>query len=195
MGIENAVTSSLAEDGRARINVESKDSAILIGRKGRNLQSLQYLLNRMMRPSDAAETVERFIIDVESYLDRRKESLEEMALHLAQRAKETGRDVRVKPLSAQERRIIHLVLQDDPDVRTFSLGTSALRTVVISPKNQQRDAQRPRRSRGGRGGGHQGGRGNRQGEPRPETNPDAAPEENAETSNAPDGPESDSHDE
>ena len=162
MGIEAQVTSSLTEDGRARVNVESPDSAILIGRKGRNLQALQYLLNRMMRPGEG-ETVERFIVDIESYLDRRRENLEEMARHLAERAKETGRDVRVKPLSPQERRIIHLTLQDDPDVRTFSLGTSSIRTVVISPKNAARtgsrtgdhdagrDSGRPRRPRGGRG--------------------------------------------
>ena len=154
MGIEAQVGSSLTEDGRARINVESADSAILIGRKGRNLQALQYLLNRMMRPGEG-ETIERFIVDVESYLDRRRENLEEMARHLAERAKETGRDVRVKPLSPQERRIIHLTLQDDPDVRTFSLGTSSIRTVVISPKNAARnggrDSGRSRRPRGGRG--------------------------------------------
>ena len=159
MGIEAQVNSSLTEDGRARVNVESADSAILIGRKGRNLQALQYLLNRMMRPGDG-ETIERFIVDVESYLDRRRENLEEMARHLAERAKETGRDVRVKPLSPPERRIIHLTLQDDPDVRTFSLGTSSIRTVVISPKNPAprtggrdagRDTGRPRRPRGGRG--------------------------------------------
>jgi hypothetical protein len=136
------------------MNVESPDSAILIGRKGRNLQAIQYLLNRMMRPEDG-ETVERFIVDIESYLDRRRESLEEMARHLAERAKETGRDVRVKPLSPQERRIIHLTLQDDPDIRTFSLGTSSIRTVVISPKNAVRTGGRDggpsRRPRGGRG--------------------------------------------
>jgi len=171
MGIEAQVNSSLTEDGRARVNVESADSAILIGRKGRNLQALQYLLNRMMRPGDG-ETIERFIVDVESYLDRRRENLEEMARHLAERAKETGRDVRVKPLSPPERRIIHLTLQDDPDVRTFSLGTSSIRTVVISPKNPARtggrDTGRPRRPRGGRG--RRNGRGE---PPRPSSEPAA----------------------
>ena len=160
MGIEAKVTSSLTENGRARVNVESPDSAILIGRKGRNLQAIQYLLNRMMRPGEG-ETVERFIVDIESYLDRRRENLEEMARHLAERAKETGRDVRVKPLSPQERRIIHLTLQDDPDVRTFSLGTSSIRTVVISPKNQARNGGRDAGREGGRSRRPRGGRGRR----------------------------------
>lgn len=149
MGIEATISSSAMGDGGARINVESPDSAILIGRKGRTLQSLQYILNRMMRPIDAPETTERIIVDVESYLDRRKESLEEMARQLAQRAKETGREVRAKPLSPQERRIIHLTLQEDPEVRTFSLGSGSIRTVVVAPKNAGRDGSRPRRDRGG----------------------------------------------
>jgi len=151
MGIEAKVSSTLADDGRAMLSIESSDSAILIGRKGRNLQSLQYLVNRMMRQTETTESNERFVVDVESYLDRHKSGLEEMALHLAQRAKETGRDVRVKPLSAQDRRIVHLTLQDDPDVRTFSLGNSSIRTVVISPKNASGDNDRPRRGRRGQG--------------------------------------------
>jgi len=151
MGIEATVASAPTEDGGARINVESPDSAILIGRKGKNLQALQYLINRMISAGETSETMERIMVDVESYLDRRRQSLEEMARQLAQKAKETGRDVRVKPLSPLERRIIHLTLQDDPDVRTFSLGNSTMRNVVISPKQAAREAPRQRRGRGGSG--------------------------------------------
>ena len=134
MGIEATVTSKATEDGGVCLAVESPDSAILIGRKGRTLQSLQYLINRMGMDADATETTERIVVDIENYLDRRKTNLEDMAIQLAAKAKETGRDVRVKPLSSQERRIIHLTLQDDPGVRTFSLGTGAIRNVIISPK-------------------------------------------------------------
>lgn len=157
MGIQASVTSLAIEDGGARINVDSPDSALLIGRKGKNLEALQYLINRMMTASEPSETGERFVVDIEHYLDRRRESLEDMARQLAQKAKETGRDVRVKPLSPQERRIIHMTLQDDPDVRTFSLGTATMRHVVISPKNAQREDGGSRRGRGGRGPGGRGG--------------------------------------
>lgn len=175
MGIQASVTSLAIEDGGARINVDSPDSALLIGRKGKNLEALQYLINRMMTAGELSETGERFIVDVEHYLDRRRESLEDMARQLAQKAKETGRDVRVKPLSPQERRIIHMTLQDDPDVRTFSLGTATMRHVVISPKNAQREDGGSRRGRGGRGprgrggqqrrGSHRGGSGRGGGAP------------------------------
>ena len=159
MGIHATVTSLVTEDGGARINVDSPDSALLIGRKGKNLEALQYLINRMMTAGEPSETGERFIVDIEHYLDRRREGLEDMARQLAQKAKETGRDVRVKPLSPQERRIIHMTLQDDPDVRTFSLGTATMRHVVISPKNAQREDGGSRRGRGPRGRGGQQRRG------------------------------------
>jgi spoIIIJ-associated protein len=151
MGMEATVSHEPTEDGGVRLNVQSNDSAILIGRKGKNLQALQYLVNRMATAAETTEMPERILVDIENYLDRRRASLEEMARQLAQKAKESGRDIRLKPLSPQERRIIHLTLQDDPDVRTFSMGNSVLRTVVISPKSAGRDEGRPKRQRGGAG--------------------------------------------
>jgi spoIIIJ-associated protein len=164
--IEATVQFLRHEDGTARLTVESEDSALLIGRKGRNLNALQYLINRMISVGDTQENTERLVVDIEGYVDRRKASLEEMALSMAQKAKDTGRDMRVKPLSPQERRIIHMALQNDTEIRTFSLGSSLFRTVIISPKTQQRGAPqgggRSRRGgsrRGGRGGARRGGRG------------------------------------
>lgn len=158
MGLSATVQFTRAEDGTARLNVESEDGAILIGRKGRNLSAMQYLINRMISHSDANESTERLVVDVEGYVDRRRATLEDMARTMAQRAKETGRNVRLKPMSPQERRIIHLILQDDPDVRTFSMGESLYRSVVIGPKNARPDRPRYDRSRGGRGGRGRGGR-------------------------------------
>jgi spoIIIJ-associated protein len=156
MKITATVTGEVIEDDTLLLKVVSEDSAILIGRKGRTLSALQFIINRMVAAGEAGDLPDRIVVDVEGYLDRRRESLEDMALHLADKAKQTGRNMRVKPLNPQERRIIHLKLQDDPEVRTFSLGESLYRSVIIAPKSGGTDEERPRRSRGGRGG--RGGR-------------------------------------
>lgn len=158
MGITAGVQFNRIEDGGARLNVESEDGAILIGRKGRTLSALQYVVNRIISRGDTAENTERLIVDVGGYVDRRRESLEDMARNLAEKAKGTGRNMRLKPMSPQERRIIHVTLQGDEDVRTFSLGESLYRSVVISPKNASPEAP-SRGPRGGRSRGHRGGRG------------------------------------
>jgi spoIIIJ-associated protein len=153
MGIKAGVTGEVVEEDTLVLKVDSEDSAILIGRKGRTLSALQFLVNRMVAASEAGDLPDRIIVDVEGYLDRRRESLEDMAMHLADKAKQTGRNMRVKPLNPQERRIIHLKLQDDPDIRTFSLGESLYRSVIIAPKSGGAEDERPRRGRGGRGRG------------------------------------------
>lgn len=158
MGIESKVESVVNAEGGIVLNVESEDSAILIGRKGRTLSAIQYLINRIVDHEDESPSGDRIVVDVEGYLERRRESLEDMALDLAQRAKDTGRNIRVKPLSAQERRIVHLTLQEDPEIKTYSTGEGAYRTVIISPKNasnRRNDRGRGRGGRGGRGGGRQ----------------------------------------
>ncbi|MFP4191954.1 MAG: RNA-binding cell elongation regulator Jag/EloR, partial [Candidatus Hydrogenedentota bacterium] len=139
MGMEASVASQQHEDGNIHLNVDSPDSAILIGRKGQNLSALQYLLNRMIHHEDE-EAPERIIIDVEGYLDRRRSQLEELARETAGKAKETGKSQRVKPMPPQERRILHLALQDDPSIKTYSVGSAQMRSVVVAPTNEDGNA-------------------------------------------------------
>jgi len=163
-GMEATVSHKVSDEGEVTLTVESPDSALLIGRKGRNLEAMQYLLNRMIHAGEPGETPERVVIDIEGYLDRRRAGLEEMAHRLAEKARDTGRRVRVKPLSPQERRIIHLALENDPDVRTFSVGAAPSRCVVIAPKNERERPERSERSRrGGRDGGRRNGGRSRRG--------------------------------
>jgi len=174
MGIEATVTSTKTDDGGLCLTVESPDSAILIGRKGRNLAAMQYLINRMTYSPDQPEDSDRIIVDIEGYLERRRESLEEMARNMAQRVRETGRKMRLKPLSPQERRIIHMTLQDDPEVKTYSVGEASERTVVIASRDSQGEGEGGERSRSG---SRRGGRGRRRPFRRPadgEQRPDEA---------------------
>lgn len=141
MGMESSVASSVNDEGDILLDVSAEDSAILIGRKGRNLSAMQFLINRMALSGEDSEPVDRIIVDVEGYLERRRTSLEEMAVGLAKKAMDTGRTMRVKPLDPHDRRIIHLVLKNEEGVRTYSLGNSLHRRVVIVPQNGDEDTE------------------------------------------------------
>lgn len=151
MELEGEVTFTRVADGSARIAIESEaDGGILIGKRGVTLHAIQYLVNRMIVQNEASDNTERVVVDVGGYVDRRHNTLADMARTMARRAKESGRNVRLKPLSPQERRIIHLTLEPDPEVRTYSLGDSLFRSIVINPV-------------GGRSGGSNRGRGSNKG--------------------------------
>ena len=136
MGIE-AVTSVRAPetpgDGvglvKALIDVEGDDLAILIGRRGSTMASVQYLLNVMV--SRKFRNNAPFAIDVEGYRQRREKSLCDLAFRMAERVRETGRAVTLEPMPANERRIVHLALSKDPTVMTSSVGEGEARKVAI----------------------------------------------------------------
>lgn len=104
---------------------------ILIGRRGAVLEALQYLVN--VSAARISDERRRIIVDVGGYRERRREALERLALRMAERVRRTRRQVVLEPMSAAERRIVHLALQDHPDVRTESTGTEPNRRVVILP--------------------------------------------------------------
>jgi spoIIIJ-associated protein len=136
MKIEGTIEEIETEDG-FELKVESPDSALLIGKKGKNLNAIQYLVNRMYNHRRLKR--HRIVIDIESYLERRKESLEDLAKHVAEKVRKTGRQEKLEALNPQDRRSIHLALQNDPTVRTFSIGSGAYRNVVIAPADEQDD--------------------------------------------------------
>jgi spoIIIJ-associated protein len=113
-------------------NIVGEDIGILIGRRGQTLDSIQYLL----RLITAKRTGSRLPInlDVENYKQHRYEDLRTLALNVAQQVKIKKLTLRLEPMSAFERRIIHLTLADDPDVTTESVGQGDARKVMIIPK-------------------------------------------------------------
>lgn len=105
--------------------------ALLIGKRGQTLNSLQYLTQLVInRFSDQYLTV---ILDAEDYRNRRNETLIQLAERLAQKAIRTGQDVALEPMPSYERKVIHTALSENKRVKTFSDGAEPHRFIVISP--------------------------------------------------------------
>ncbi len=111
------------------LNIEGEDLGVLIGRRGQALASLQYVVRLIV-----AEKMKVWIpinVDIAGYKKRRYESLQNLALRLAEQVKRSRRLIMLEPMPADERRIIHLALADHPDVTTQSMGEGDMRKVAI----------------------------------------------------------------
>jgi spoIIIJ-associated protein len=120
------------ENNITRINIVGKDMGLLIGRKGETLNALQFIAGLMI--NRRREQKIRIILDVEDYRRKREQSLEALALRLSEKVKQTQKNVIMRPMSSQERRIVHTVLQEDPQLVTYSMGDEPNRKVVIALK-------------------------------------------------------------
>jgi spoIIIJ-associated protein len=138
MGVAATIEQKAAAGGAEIIlEIKAADSGLLIGRKGQTLEALQYLIGRIAGERQGSEGP-HIIIDIESYRERRRRSLEDMALRLGEKAKRQRKTVTVDALSAADRRIIHAALQDDPWVTTRSLGQGAYRRLLIIPEGDRK---------------------------------------------------------
>jgi spoIIIJ-associated protein len=125
------VVESEVRDDYVYLNIISNGSGLLIGKRGKTLNSLQYLVNRIVQ-RDVSESIS-VVIDTENYRSKRESSLADLAQELGEKVKKSHRPVTTGPMNAQDRRIIHLTLKEDHDVRTKSKGEGNLRRVVIYP--------------------------------------------------------------
>jgi spoIIIJ-associated protein len=114
-------------------NLSGKDLGVLIGRRGDTLDALQFLINMVVNKNGLQR--KKIILDVENYRSRRKETLINLANRLADKAKRTGKKIVLEPMSPHERRIIHVALQDNKFISTYSEGEEPFRKVIIVPKN------------------------------------------------------------
>lgn len=124
------VTSASGPQG-IELTVQGQDVGVLIGRRGQNLEALQYLVTRIV--SHRCGRPVRIVVDAGEYRRRRRESLEELARRMACKARQTGKPVAVGPLSAQERRVVHLTLKGESALTTSSRGRGELKKVLIVP--------------------------------------------------------------
>lgn len=124
------------------LNIISNGSGLLIGKRGKTLNALQFLVSKIVS-RQTGENVS-VIVDTENYRSKREVSLSELAHQLSEKVKKSHRPLTTGPMSAQDRRIIHLALKEDQDVRTKSKGEGNLRRVVIYPVKKARKPQSPK---------------------------------------------------
>lgn len=134
MGIDCDIESR-TEGNMIKFNImcsEESDIGIIIGKRGETLDSLQYIVNLVTNRN--ADTYIRVILDCNQYRSKRERSLQKLARRLADKAVQTGRDIKLEPMNPYERRIIHTYLQNDENVNTFSQGNEPNRRVIIKRK-------------------------------------------------------------
>jgi spoIIIJ-associated protein len=119
-------------EGEIELKLHGDGLGVLIGKHGQTLDSLQYLTN--LAANKDHKQWHRVVLDAENYRKRRRETLEKLAHNLAQRVKRSGRKAMLEPMNPYERKIVHVSLQNDPDVVTYSEGEEPYRKVIIDLK-------------------------------------------------------------
>ena len=118
------------------IDLSGDEMGVLIGKRGQTLDSLQYLVSLVVNKN--VDNYIRVKVDTENYLQRRKETLENLAKNIAYKVKRTKRPVSLEPMNPYERRIIHSALQNDKYVTTHSEGDEPFRHVVVVLKKYEK---------------------------------------------------------
>jgi spoIIIJ-associated protein len=119
-------------DTTLQVDLEGEGLALLIGRKGETLDALQYIARLIL-----ANKLDRWVrlnLDVGGYKKNREQQLRRLAQRMAQQVEQFGRPISLEPMTAYERRIIHVTLQDRPGVTTASSGEESRRRVTIEPE-------------------------------------------------------------
>ena len=120
------------DEGELILDITGDDLAVLIGRHGRTLDALQFLIS-----SITSRTVGYrypIVVDVEGYKGRQRQKIEDIAHSAADRAFNQDRSIKLRPMTPYERRIVHIALRDDDRVETVSEGEGRARRVVVIPR-------------------------------------------------------------
>ena len=131
MNLSLTAGSPVKTDEDIYLEIEGEDAGILIGREGRTLDSFQYIVN-VLNYRDAPES-KRIMIDVEGYREKKRLQLIKLAEDTAERVLSEGSGARIEHLNSAERRIVHLTLQENDDVATYSEGEGEGRFLIVEP--------------------------------------------------------------
>lgn len=145
MGMESEIALD-EENGKTRLEINGAHVEALQARDGQALAGLQYLLRKMTSTTLPERAM--FVIDAGGFRAKRRAELEELALRLAEEVKEKGATRTIPPLNPSERRIVHMVLQDDSAIRSRSVGSGLYKKILIyKPGSQRRRSGRKRSGR------------------------------------------------
>jgi len=136
MGLKSNIKNIDESEAKLYIELESGlDSGLLIGKKGKTLEALQFLLNLMINSETGSE--KKIILDIEGYRDKREQALKTLAQDVASKVIRTGKSWVLEPMNPFERRLVHLSLQEDKRVFTKSEGQGVYRKIRVSPANSR----------------------------------------------------------
>ncbi|AEV29708.1 putative RNA-binding protein [Sphaerochaeta pleomorpha str. Grapes] len=131
MGYEASVTVGFRKERKLGLNIDSENSSIIIGRKGKNLDAIQLLANVFAGQIDPDQKI---VVDSENYRMRHEEQLIRMAFKTAEQVKKSGRSRLLEPMNPYERRLVHTALNDFGGVDTKSEGDGLYKQIRISSK-------------------------------------------------------------
>lgn len=129
--IDSRVTAERT-DGKIALDIEGDKSGLLIGRKGKTLDAIQFLVSKMVNKNLGKRTT--IVVDAENYRKRREESIVQLAMKMGDKAKRIQKPVATGPMNPHERRIVHLALKEDENLDTRSRGDGLMKKVLIIPK-------------------------------------------------------------
>jgi spoIIIJ-associated protein len=136
LGIKSEVNSSFEQDGDRKVvtvNIKGEDLSDVIGYHGKNLESLQKLIN--ISYNRGRDEFVNIVLDINEYREKRVEYLKSVTERALIQVRESSQSLTLPPMKASERRIVHMILQDESDVVTESEGEEPNRSIVIKPKN------------------------------------------------------------
>ena len=131
MDVNATVKDFKESENKVYVELESLNSGLIIGKKGKTLESLQFMINLLVNKATSSE--KKIILDIESYRAKRERALRKLSKEIALKVARTGKPWTLEPMNPFERRLIHLTLQNDSKVTTKSEGQGIYRKVKIMP--------------------------------------------------------------
>jgi len=123
------------------LGIKTSNPGVLIGRHGHTLDALQYIVNIIANKEREEPERRKIIVDIEGYKERREDIISKYAHEKAEIVKKTGKKIALCYMNPVERRIVHLVLQEEPLLSTYSEGTEPFRRVIIAPKENENNTE------------------------------------------------------